>query len=70
MTTVHLNLKWSVADVDAVIVDARRRKTAAEICARLKGTRLESTVDEIMKICINSRFSVRRGLRKPTRRRA
>lgn len=63
MTASHLNLKWSVADVDAVVKQARRGRTAAEICAQLKGTRLESTVGEIMRLCLNSGFSVRRGIR-------
>lgn len=66
-----LNLKWSVGDVDRVVAEARRGRTAAEICRQLKGTRLESTVGEIMGLCLNSGFSVRRGINpRRSRRRA
>lgn len=44
------NLKWTVADVDRVVALARRHWTAENICMELRGTQLESTPAEIVKL--------------------
>ena len=47
----RLNFKWSVADIDRVVALAKRGQSASEICDGLKGTSLESGLDEIIYIC-------------------
>lgn len=44
------NFKWSVADVDRVAALARKHWTAENICMELRGTPLESTPAEIVKL--------------------
>lgn len=44
------NFKWSMADVDRVAALARRHYTAENICAELRGTTLESTPAEIVRL--------------------
>lgn len=68
MTTRHLNLKWTVADVDRVINMARAHYTARGICEALKGSRLESTPGEIMSVCRDAGQFVRQNeIRKRSR---
>lgn len=53
--TRHLNLKWSVSDVDTIIRSVRGRWTAREICKRF-GRGL--TVDDVERICRDANPSI------------
>lgn len=44
------NFKWSVADVDNILRGASKGMSVLDICNALKGSRLESTPEEIMKL--------------------
>lgn len=59
--TRHLNLKWSVDDIDLVVGLARHGYTVNGICLRLKGTPLESTQGEILCLCRSLGQFVRKG---------
>lgn len=44
------NFKWSVGDIDRLVMAARSGKSVFDICAALKGTTLESEPGEILKL--------------------
>jgi hypothetical protein len=46
----RLNLKWTVGDIDKLVIAARQGKSVFDICAALKGSRLDSSPDEILKL--------------------
>lgn len=46
----RLNLKWSVGDIDRLVIAARSGKSVFDICAALKGTKLESEPTEILNL--------------------
>ncbi len=43
MTTKHLNLRWTIADIDTAERMARNRATTTEIARKLKASRKEVT---------------------------
>lgn len=57
--TRHLNLKWTVGDIDRICRMAKNGLTAVGICETLKGTSLESTPGEIVKLCFDAGQFVR-----------
>lgn len=59
MTATHLNLKWTVADTDAIISMARSGFTAGDICQFFMGARLESEPGEIKRICDDAGVFIR-----------
>lgn len=46
----RLNFKWSVGDIDKLVIAARAGKSVFDICAALRGTKLQSEPVEIMKL--------------------
>lgn len=61
MTTAHLNLKWSVGDLDRLKARAKQGGTAQEIADEFEGSDLESTAHEIHRLCLSMGVSVRLG---------
>lgn len=51
MTTAHLNLKFTVAAMDAILAMAADNKTAMEIAFSEFGRRLKVTPNEIVRAC-------------------
>jgi hypothetical protein len=54
----RLNFKWSFADVDRVVLLARKGWSADEISLELRGTRLESTPREIVNLVADLNIGV------------
>jgi len=52
------NFKWSVADVDRVAALARKGWTAENICLELRGTALESTPSEVVRLMADMGINV------------
>lgn len=63
MTTSHLNLKWTVADVDQIVRSAREGATAEQIASTFPN----ATAEEIERICADARQFVRRKSRVSAR---
>ncbi len=61
--TWHLNLKFSVADTDAILAAARRHVSADEIAERLTNAGLPCSRQEVVKVCFDSGTFVRERAR-------
>lgn len=61
--TRHLNLKWTVGDVDRLIRSARSGMSSDQIADELRDTSLASTPDEISSLLFGAGVFVKRGRR-------
>ncbi|MFC6487333.1 hypothetical protein [Nitratireductor sp. GCM10026969] len=59
-TTAHLNLKFTVRDVDWILAEARKDRGAEDIANRLTRSGTYATVAEVERICADAGVFVRR----------